>query len=86
MRTYYFISDLHIGGDEALGTCDFEQELIEFLDSLAQKCEEDVELVIVGDGFGLWEFTQVDGALKLDVRRPACCLQCSSGADVFDQA
>ncbi|RLB55338.1 MAG: phosphoesterase, partial [Deltaproteobacteria bacterium] len=27
----------------------------------------DVELVIVGDGFGLWEFTQVDGSKKLDV-------------------
>ena len=35
MSTYYFISDLHIGGDEALGTCDFEPELISFLDSLA---------------------------------------------------
>ena len=67
MSTYYFISDLHIGGDEALGECDFEPELIGFLDSLAGKQEDDPELVIVGDGFGLWEFTQVDGSEKLDV-------------------
>jgi len=33
--TYYFISDLHIGGDEALGVCDYEAELIEFLSQLA---------------------------------------------------
>ena len=30
MRTFYFISDLHIGGDAAPGVCDFEQELIDF--------------------------------------------------------
>ncbi len=67
MRTYYFISDLHIGGDEALGACDFEDELVEFLDDLAAKTDEDIELVIVGDAFGLWEFTKVDGEDKLDV-------------------
>ena len=33
--TYYFISDLHIGGDEALGVCDYEAELIAFLEKLA---------------------------------------------------
>ena len=33
--TYYFISDLHIGGDEALGVCDFEVELIDFMDEIA---------------------------------------------------
>ena len=32
--TYYFISDLHIGGDEALGVCDYEAELIEFLEKV----------------------------------------------------
>jgi len=67
LPTYYFISDLHIGGDESLGSCDFEQELIEFLESLASKRDEDVELVIVGDGFGLWEFTQADGEDKLEL-------------------
>lgn len=67
MRTFYFISDLHIGGDEALGVCDFEPELIGFLEMLAAKQDEDVELVIVGDAFGLWEFTQVEGNKKVDV-------------------
>ena len=67
MPTYYFISDLHIGGDEALGVCDFEDELIDFLEKLAAKRDEDVELIIVGDAFGLWEFTKVDGADKLEV-------------------
>jgi UDP-2,3-diacylglucosamine pyrophosphatase LpxH len=67
MRTYYFISDLHIGGDEALGVCDFENELVAFLQDLATRTDEDVELIIVGDAFGLWEFTQVDGNQKVDV-------------------
>jgi len=40
-RAYYFISDLHIGGDEALGVCDFEDELIAFLDDLASRDGED---------------------------------------------
>ena len=38
--TYYFISDLHIGGDEALGVCDYEEELIDFLEDLAARQEE----------------------------------------------
>jgi len=67
MRIFYFISDLHIGGDEALGVCDFEPELIGFLEMLAAKEDEDVELVIVGDAFGLWEFTQIEGNKKVDV-------------------
>ncbi len=66
-KTYYFISDLHIGGDESLGVCDFENELIAFLEMLENKQDEDLELVIVGDAFGLWEFTLVEGIDKLDV-------------------
>jgi UDP-2,3-diacylglucosamine pyrophosphatase LpxH len=66
-RNYYFISDLHIGGDEALGVCEFEDELVAFLEGLAARVDEDVELVIVGDAFGLWEFTKVDGSEKMDV-------------------
>lgn len=62
---YYFISDLHIGGDEALGVCDFQEELIEFLHSLASK-NENAELIIIGDAFGLWEFTDVEGLDKLN--------------------
>lgn len=62
---YYLISDLHIGGDEALGSCDFEDELIKFMSDLALK-NEDVELIIIGDAFGLWEFTSVAGLKKID--------------------
>jgi UDP-2,3-diacylglucosamine pyrophosphatase LpxH len=63
--TYYFISDLHIGGDEALGVCDYEAELIAFLEGLAAP-REDAELVIIGDIFGLWEFTDIEGLEKLN--------------------
>lgn len=63
-KIYYFISDLHIGGDEALGVCDYEAELIEFLADLAAR-REDAELLIVGDIFGLWEFTDIEGPAKL---------------------
>jgi UDP-2,3-diacylglucosamine pyrophosphatase LpxH len=62
--TYYFISDLHIGGDEALGVCDYETELIAFLEMLAA-LQEEVELLIIGDIFGLWEFTDIEGLGKL---------------------
>jgi UDP-2,3-diacylglucosamine pyrophosphatase LpxH len=63
-RNYYFISDLHIGGDEALGVCDYEPELVGFLKNLAAR-EEDAELIIVGDIFGMWEFTNIQGPEKL---------------------
>ncbi len=62
---YYCISDLHIGGDEALGVCDFEAELIGFMEEI-KKRENKAELIIVGDAFGLWEFTQVEGLEKLN--------------------
>jgi UDP-2,3-diacylglucosamine pyrophosphatase LpxH len=63
-REYFFISDMHIGGDGALRNCDFEDELIEFLKSL--EYEQDAELIINGDAFGLWEFTALEGAGKLE--------------------
>ncbi|GAB3664316.1 metallophosphoesterase [Halopiger thermotolerans] len=63
---YYVISDLHIGGDEQLGEVDFLPELLEFLRDL-EETDEDAELVINGDAFGLWEFTEVDGPAKFDV-------------------
>ena len=47
-RVFYFISDLHIGGDEALGVCDFEDELVRFLEDLASR--EDEELELLSDG------------------------------------
>ena len=63
-KSYYLISDLHIGGDEALGVCDYEAELVAFLQKLAGR-EEEAELVIVGDIFGMWEFTNIKGPEKL---------------------
>ena len=63
-KSYYLISDLHIGGDEALGVCDFEAELVAFLQKLAGQ-EEEAELVVVGDIFGMWEFTNIEGPEKL---------------------
>jgi UDP-2,3-diacylglucosamine pyrophosphatase LpxH len=63
-QQYFFISDMHIGGDGALRNCDFEDELIEFLKSLEH--EQDAELIINGDAFGLWEFTALEGAGKLE--------------------
>jgi UDP-2,3-diacylglucosamine pyrophosphatase LpxH len=65
-RVCYFISDLHIGGDEALGVCDFEDELVAFLEELASREGEEAELLILGDAFGLWEFTEIKGPEKVD--------------------
>ena len=62
---YYFISDLHIGGDEQLEHVDFLEELLGFLREL-QASDEDAELILNGDAFGLWEFTQIDGPAKFD--------------------
>ena len=62
---YYVISDLHIGGDEQLAKVDFLDELLEFLERL-ETTDEDVELLINGDAFGLWEFTEIDGLAKFD--------------------
>ncbi|ELZ75756.1 phosphoesterase [Haloferax sp. Atlit-6N] len=63
--SYYLISDLHIGGDEQLGRVDFLDELLSFLRTL-EASDEDAELIINGDAFGLWEFTDVDGLDKFD--------------------
>ncbi|KYH24513.1 DNA polymerase II small subunit [Halalkalicoccus paucihalophilus] len=62
---YVFISDLHMGGDEQLTTLDFEDELVSFLEGL-RKRGGDVELIINGDAFGLWEYAEVTGSDKLE--------------------
>ncbi|WP_010612668.1 metallophosphoesterase [Halococcus hamelinensis] len=62
---YYFISDLHIGGDEQLQDVEFEDELLGFLREL-ETGDEDAELIVNGDAFGLWEFTELDGMEKFD--------------------
>jgi UDP-2,3-diacylglucosamine pyrophosphatase LpxH len=62
---YYFISDLHIGGDGGLDTVDFEVELIPFLGEL-RAGPKPAELIIVGDFLGLWELTTVESPRKVD--------------------
>ncbi len=64
-KEFYFVSDLHFGGDGSLMVCDFTEEFIEFLQRLAQKNEE-TELIIAGDTFGFWELTTVAGTAQLD--------------------
>ncbi|CAI49025.1 metallophosphoesterase domain protein [Natronomonas pharaonis DSM 2160] len=64
-RVYYVISDLHIGGDEQLEEVPFLDELLAFLERL-RATDDDIELVINGDAFGLWEFTGLDGVEKFD--------------------
>ena len=62
---YYVISDLHIGGDEQLEEVEFLDELLAFLERL-ETTDEDAELIINGDAFGLWEFTELDGLAKFE--------------------
>src|SRR6516225_9058723 len=64
-QKYYLVSDLHIGGDGALQHCDYTAEFIEFLKAL-EKEGPDAELLIVGDTFGFWELTLVQGVEKFD--------------------
>jgi UDP-2,3-diacylglucosamine pyrophosphatase LpxH len=62
---YYFVSDLHFGGDGQLQICDYTEEFIAFLRELAAK-DADVELIIAGDTFGFWELTTAEGTAQLD--------------------
>lgn len=64
-QEYYFVSDLHFGGDGQLQHCDFAEEFVEFLIGVAQS-EKDTELIIAGDTFGFWELTTVKGPEKFD--------------------
>jgi UDP-2,3-diacylglucosamine pyrophosphatase LpxH len=62
---YYVVSDLHIGGDEQLEEVAFLDELLEFLRRL-ETTDENAELIVNGDAFGLWEFTTLEGIEKFD--------------------
>ena len=62
---YYFISDLHIGGEGNLTDCDFEAELIDFLQLLEDRANS-TELIIVGDAFSFWEMTRTSPLEKLE--------------------
>jgi len=64
-QKYYLVSDLHMGGDGALQHCDYKAEFIEFLKGLGKE-GPDTELLIVGDTFGFWELTLVQGVEKID--------------------
>jgi UDP-2,3-diacylglucosamine pyrophosphatase LpxH len=64
-QKYYLVSDLHMGGDGALQHCDYTTEFIEFLKGL-ENAAPDAELLIVGDTFGFWELTLVQGVEKID--------------------
>lgn len=62
---FYFVSDLHFGGDAALQHCDYADEFVAFLRELQAK-DGDIELIIGGDMFGFWELTTVEGVAKFD--------------------
>jgi UDP-2,3-diacylglucosamine pyrophosphatase LpxH len=63
-KEFYFVSDLHFGGDGQLMDCDFADEFIVFLQRLARK-DKETELIIMGDTFGFWELTSVEGTQQL---------------------
>jgi hypothetical protein len=65
VRKYYFVSDLHMGGDGRLQHCDYTAEFIAFLKQLEKEGAE-TELLILGDTFGFWELTLVRGVEKFD--------------------
>ncbi len=54
-----FISDLHIGDGSAKDDFVYDDEFVEFLNSMYE--EDDIELIIVGDGFELLESRVVKG-------------------------
>jgi len=62
---YYFVSDLHMGGDGQLQHCDYIAEFVAFLKLLENEGPA-AELLIVGDTFGFWELTLVRGTERLD--------------------
>ena len=64
-KEFYFVSDLHFGGDGQLMVCDFAEEFVEFLQKLAKK-DKETELIIAGDTFGFWELTAVEGTKQFD--------------------
>ena len=64
-KFFYFVSDLHFGGDGQLQVCDYTEEFIAFLKQLTDS-GEDAELIIAGDTFGFWELTTVRGPAQLD--------------------
>ena len=64
-KDFYFVSDLHFGGDGQLQICDFTDEFVAFLRELEKK-DQNSELIVAGDTFGFWELTTVEDAAQLD--------------------
>lgn len=64
-KEFYFISDLHLGGDGSLMHCDFTKEFVGFLQKFEQK-DKETELIIAGDTFGFWELTTIEGVAQID--------------------
>jgi UDP-2,3-diacylglucosamine pyrophosphatase LpxH len=64
-QKYYLVSDLHMGGDGQLQHCDYTAEFINFVKELERE-DPDTELLIIGDTFGFWELTLVQGVEKLE--------------------
>ncbi|HXG86287.1 MAG TPA: metallophosphoesterase [Pyrinomonadaceae bacterium] len=64
-KEFYFVSDLHLGGDGSLMSCDYTKEFVGFLRKLVEK-DKETELIIVGDTFGFWELTTVEGVAQID--------------------
>jgi len=64
-QKYYLVSDLHMGGDGQLQHCDYTAEFINFLKELERE-DPGTELLIIGDTFGFWELTLVQGVEKLE--------------------
>jgi UDP-2,3-diacylglucosamine pyrophosphatase LpxH len=64
-QKYYLVSDLHMGGDGQLQHCDYTAEFVNFLKELERE-DPDTELLIIGDTFGFWELTLVQGVEKLE--------------------
>src|SRR5262249_7524291 len=54
-----------MGGDSQLQHCDYTTEFIAFLKDLETQ-DPNTELLIVGDTFGFWELTLVQGIAKLE--------------------
>ncbi len=55
----YFISDTHFGGEGELAEVDILDELKQLLQLISKN--KGGELIIVGDVFGIWEFSDVKG-------------------------
>lgn len=64
-KEFYFVSDLHLGGDGSLMHCDFTREFVGFLRKLEVK-DKETELIIAGDTFGFWELTTLEGVAQMD--------------------